>query len=120
MTDIQFPTLDSGLLPQETKTTFSGLRNKLRIKELTTKTSNLSYLKELLLLTTLNQTLESIATVKLKQKPSPRKTKLEPKMMKLQQLISLMSKLHPRSSQRKRVMMTRKKNELAHLIYYNI
>ena len=116
MTDIQFPTLDSGLLPQETKTTFCGLRNKLRIKELTTKTSNLSYQKELQLTTTLNQTLESIATVILKLKLLPRKTQLEPMVPEPQLLISPMFKPHPRSSQMMKVMTTRKKNELDFLI----
>ena len=41
--DIQYLTLDSGLLQQETKITLSGLRSKLRIKELTPKISKTSY-----------------------------------------------------------------------------
>jgi len=63
MADIQYLTLDSGHLQPETKTILSGLRSKLKIKELTIKTSQTSYLLLALHKTMLNQLLELIAMV---------------------------------------------------------
>jgi hypothetical protein len=62
MEDIQSLIQDSGLLQLVTKTTLSGSKNKLRIKELTTKTFKTSYQLLHQLKTTLNQVLELIVT----------------------------------------------------------
>jgi len=66
---IQYQTLDSGLLQQEIKTIFIGLRSRPKIRELTTKTLKTSYLQLVLLKTTLNQLPVLIAMVTLSPLP---------------------------------------------------
>jgi hypothetical protein len=89
--DIQYLIPDSGLLQQETKTTLSGLRSKLKIKEPTLKISKISYQPEEMML---QLKLELTAMVLL-MILSLDKMQLEQQMVQ-QPPISPISKLLPR------------------------
>ena len=98
---IQFLTPDSGLSQLETKTILSGLRSKLKIRVLTTKTFKVSYQLKATK-TMLNHLLELIATV-----PVRMLTELQAK----RPTSKLILKLRETKERKKKAMMMRRKNE---------